>query len=586
MPVATAKSAVGWTDLPKWDDPDAVTSVVRPQRWDRPFGADMTADQVAEVAERPEFSLIDQTRFPPSIPLEGILANDTRIVRCKAGELLLREGDYGQSAFLVLSGQLRVVIEPGLPDDVLGRGTRKRRSWLRALAGLLPSRRVPEARELRQSHALPAHADGRQRQLFGKIDVSQTINQHRTKALVEGDLFGEMAALTRMPRRASVFAETDADLLEIRWQGLRELRRFDSGWRGRIDDLYKENALNAQLRASKLFADLPDKVLKDIAKNAIFETYGSFDWHHARRREKERGGTSNETLICDEGDYPDGLLLVGTGFARVSIKQGAAKRTLTYLAAGDCFGLHELYRSWQASKNQQPLAPEAMRLETGLAAIGYVDIIRIPPHYLEQHLFPVLDLKDPPFSALANRPLVEDSLIHWAGDEHLINGTQTMVIDLERCVRCDECVRACAATHDGNPRFLREGQVHDRWMVAHACMHCIDPVCMIDCPTGAIHRERETGSVVINPESCIGCATCADSCPYGNIRMVELCESDGSSVVDETTRAPINRATKCDFCVDNFGGPACVRACPQDALTRVNLIHLAARSQGHERFEA
>ncbi len=573
----TINALAGRTDQPKWDDPEASAPIARPKRWDRPFGVDMTESRVAEVKERPEFQETDAARFPPSVPLDGIIANDMRIVDFCPGQVVLREGDYGHSAFLVLSGQLRAVIKPGLSDDVLGRRTRRRKNWLRAFAGLFPPKRVPEARELRKTHSR-AGTDGSDGSMFGQVDVAETINQHRTSILEEGDLFGELAALTRLPRRVSIFAETETVLLEIRWQGLRELMRFDQRWRDRIDKLYRQNALSAQLRASELFADVPEKILNDIAEHALFETYGSFDWHHARRRAKQQGGQSEESLICDQGDYPDGLLLIGTGFVRVFVNQGNVKRTLTYLSAGDVFGLHELYRQWQISEENGGQPPEDIALETGFSAIGYVDIIRIPAHVLERHLFPVLDLKTPPLSALASRSLMEDSLIHWAGEEHFINGTQAMVIDLERCVRCDECVRACAATHNGNPRFLRDGPVHDHWMVAHACMHCIDPVCMIDCPTGAIHRERETGSVIINPESCIGCATCADSCPYGNIRMVELCEDDGRSIVDETSRAPIQRATKCDLCVDNFGGPACVRACPQDALTRIDFIHSAASS--------
>jgi Fe-S-cluster-containing dehydrogenase component len=130
-------------------------------------------------------------------------------------------------------------------------------------------------------------------------------------------------------------------------------------------------------------------------------------------------------------------------------------------------------------------------------------------------------------------------------------------------------VRACASTHDGNPRFIRQGKTFDHWMVANACMHCVDPVCMIGCPTGAIHRASE-GEVVINDSTCIGCGTCAASCPYQNIRLVEVNDPEGRPLVDQATGAPIQRATKCDLCISNPGGPACVRACPHDALARVD----------------
>jgi Fe-S-cluster-containing dehydrogenase component len=100
-------------------------------------------------------------------------------------------------------------------------------------------------------------------------------------------------------------------------------------------------------------------------------------------------------------------------------------------------------------------------------------------------------------------------------------------------------------------------------------MHCRDPACMIGCPTGAIHRHETAGVVVINDDTCIGCGTCANSCPYDNIRLVEIANSSGVPVVDDEGR-PIVKATKCDLCVEQLGGPACARACPHDALRRVS----------------
>ena len=145
-----------------------------------------------------------------------------------------------------------------------------------------------------------------------------------------------------------------------------------------------------------------------------------------------------------------------------------------------------------------------------------------------------------------------------------------MLIDLDRCVRCDACVDACAKGHNNNPRFIRHGRTIDHYMVANACMHCADPVCMLGCPTGAIHRLPKSGQVVINDETCIGCTTCANNCPYDNIRMVEIRDGSGGLVLDNKTNTPIIKATKCDLCIDQPGGPACQRACPHDALTRID----------------
>ncbi len=145
-----------------------------------------------------------------------------------------------------------------------------------------------------------------------------------------------------------------------------------------------------------------------------------------------------------------------------------------------------------------------------------------------------------------------------------------MLIDTDRCTSCDDCVRACASTHDNNPRFKRHGPIHDGLQVTNACMHCVDPVCLIGCPTGAIHRHA-SGPVVIDDATCIGCGTCAQSCPYDNITLVEIRDADGGFIVDEQTGQAIVKATKCDLCYDQLGGPACQRACPHDALVRMEM---------------
>ncbi len=110
-------------------------------------------------------------------------------------------------------------------------------------------------------------------------------------------------------------------------------------------------------------------------------------------------------------------------------------------------------------------------------------------------------------------------------------------------------------------------------MTANACMHCYDPICLIGCPTGAVHRAPD-GVVQINDKTCIGCSSCANSCPYENIRMVKTRSTSGAILKDSETSKPVLKATKCDLCSDQIGGPACERACPHDALVRLDLSTL------------
>ena len=375
-------------------------------------------------------------------------------------------------------------------------------------------------------------------------------------------MFGELAALGRTPRAATVICSEDAELLEIRWQGLRELRRFDAGWKRQIDQNYRNNALQAHLQDTPLFKDLDKETLQRVADATLFETYGSFDWSSSFQRAGSQAALSQEPVIVREGEYHDGLLLIRAGFARISVKEGAAERTLTYLQAGDAFGLSELYDSYKGDAS--------VPAETTLRAIGYVDALRVPTRVLDELVFPKLAEAPKSFLQFAARPLAEDSMQEWVIEERFVNGTMAMLIDMNKCVRCDDCVRACASTHGGNPRFVRHGKMHDNWMVANACMHCADPVCMIGCPTGAIHRSQADGTVVINDDTCIGCGTCASACPYNNIRLVEIRDLQGRPVQDEASGQPIRKATKCDLCAGMPGGPACARACPHGALQRVD----------------
>jgi CRP-like cAMP-binding protein len=103
----------------------------------------------------------------------------------------------------------------------------------------------------------------------------------------------------------------------------------------------------------------------------------------------------------------------------------------------------------------------------------------------------------------------------------LIQGQKLMLIDLDRCTRCDECVKACVATHDdGRTRLFLDGPRFGKYLVPTTCRSCLDPVCMIGCPVGSIHRG-DNREIVIE-DWCIGCSLCSDSCPYGSIQMHDL----------------------------------------------------------------
>jgi Fe-S-cluster-containing hydrogenase component 2 len=163
------------------------------------------------------------------------------------------------------------------------------------------------------------------------------------------------------------------------------------------------------------------------------------------------------------------------------------------------------------------------------------------------------------FSRSAN----EQALLDQTVGLNLYNSQNVLLIDLDRCTRCDECVRACSDAHDGIARFTRDGPRFGRYLVTMACRSCTDPKCMVGCPVGSIRR---TDSLEIQIEDwCIGCERCANQCPFGNINMVELTALPKPPPPREGVSL---RATVCDLC-SGYDGPNCVYACPHDAAIRV-----------------
>jgi Fe-S-cluster-containing hydrogenase component 2 len=153
----------------------------------------------------------------------------------------------------------------------------------------------------------------------------------------------------------------------------------------------------------------------------------------------------------------------------------------------------------------------------------------------------------------------------------IVEGQQLMLVDLERCTRCGECINACVDGHDdGNTRLYLEGPTIGKYLIPMTCRECVDPYCMRDCPVSSIYRGSD-GEMVI-ADWCIGCENCATSCPFGSIHMNPLSGSEIEQQRDHPDVKPVNqRATVCDLCASTpSGDPLCVYACPHDAAIRMD----------------
>ena len=155
------------------------------------------------------------------------------------------------------------------------------------------------------------------------------------------------------------------------------------------------------------------------------------------------------------------------------------------------------------------------------------------------------------------------------------------VVQVDRCIECGECERACRDRH-GVSRLTIPGPRLGQLGFAVTCRTCIDQRCLGVCNFDSIEFDGAAGEVVIRESSCTGCASCATACPYGAIRMIPLADPAhagyrarlaASGALAAGGDAPRGEsidqiASKCDHCAGH-GDQACITQCPTGALLEV-----------------
>ena len=136
------------------------------------------------------------------------------------------------------------------------------------------------------------------------------------------------------------------------------------------------------------------------------------------------------------------------------------------------------------------------------------------------------------------------------------------VLDLDRCTGCAACILACHNENAPSPGIAWRHVVtfnHSRlpttpvFHYSLACNHCLEPACLAGCPAAAYAKDPATGAVVLDPARCMGCRYCAWVCPYESPRYAP-------------SRGVMEKCTLCDHRLADGLEPACVTACPIDAL--------------------
>jgi CRP-like cAMP-binding protein/Fe-S-cluster-containing hydrogenase component 2 len=480
--------------------------------------------------------------------------NENAVVRrqFKQGEAICVEGAYGSTAFYIERGTVDIFISASF-NHTKTRGGKSGRG----LFGL--AQKLTTVFETRKQDS----RDGESTTQYIHIDAPVALKyDNPVDTLEAGDIFGEMTCMNSYPRSATVTAAEDVTVLEMDRNVLYILQRSKRS-KAMLDDRYRRRAIDNHLRSVPIFSAL--------AKNAA-EFSRLVDLLRDRVTLERK---NNGEPIFSQGDPADSFYLIRTGFVKVAQSHMGAEHVLNYLGPGGFFGEIGLLADLPEI---QARGVSAARRTATCSALDHVDLVGISAEAFQEvlDLFPEVRRQ---IIALAIKRLedtaetlhqIENLPLSEYLSQGLFNAQSLLVLDLEKCTRCDECTKACADTHDGVTRLIREGLRFDKFLVASSCRSCLDPYCMVGCPVNSIRRlnSRE----IIIEDWCIGCGKCAENCPYGNINMHSLPEKMQEDPANPGTKIAVvqQKATTCDLCRSVDGQPSCVYACPHDAAHRMS----------------
>ncbi len=197
---------------------------------------------------------------------------------------------------------------------------------------------------------------------------------------------------------------------------------------------------------------------------------------------------------------------------------------------------------------------------------------------------------------------------------------RSTLVDITRCIGCRACQVACKQWNDRdgeettledalgfqNPAMLSaktytlisfhelvndkaKGGV-DYAFAMRRCLHCLEPACASACPTQALFRQPD-GPVTYNEDRCIGCRYCVWACPWSvptaewnslapKIHKCTHCTDRCDQPLPAARNGTALTEEEGKRYRDTIQGPACVKACPADALnygTREQMLTEAKR---------
>ena len=371
----------------------------------------------------------------------------------------------------------------------------------------------------------------------GEVEIP-SINLKLKHALGDPEplILGEMACLSGTPRTASVRAASSGEIWEVRRNVLDRIMRSPNQ-RARFEKMYRDRALDVVLRNGELFEGLPadeyKKVVNFLRPNLKFVRvnpgqlmFRQGDWADAMYI--VRLGHVCLSINRYGSDATVIHLMPGAVIGEIGLLAIAPEDVSKNVDVID----KQMAAAFAEMSDNLGMAIPAGQRTGSCSALDHLELARVDRSVFLQMVrdFPVVRRR---LIEFALKRLKSDTS---AGDgsaairrdyvqQGLYQGQSLLVMDLKKCTHCDECVKACVQQHGteshGVPvtRLIRDGLRLENFLIAASCRSCKDAYCMIGCPVDSIHRGKHQQIVI--EDHCIGCGLCATNCPFGNINMPE-----------------------------------------------------------------
>ncbi len=438
--------------------------------------------------------------------------------------------------------------------------------------------------------------------------------------LRRGEYIGETGMMNGQVQGITARTQNPAIVLEVPEQVMQRLMEIVPTVQSFFERLSIARSVEAVLQRLPLFQGVSHTDIHQLAEHATVRRY---DRDEQLFSEDNAGQPSRDSLHI----LLDGFVKVARRTAQGTGRAKTDERIIAYRQGGDYFagGLDVLgdRRAVTVTSITRSTVAEISRSMLKALLTRYPEVKQRFQERLQLYRQATMAAHSAVFEPFGNAVLAPPTVnefsvaearagLHALVDDGVVEGTEVLVIDLDKCIHCNECEEACERRH-GHSRMNRKGMVVGNISITTACRQCQDPVCML-CSRAGIAR-KPSGEVYIT-ESCIGCGICAERCPYDNISIVTLDEQDESKTPATSQQSwqrfsrafkqgskekrskkmlpmanttldsgPLNRyqpldsveemrkklAIKCDLCA-GYSNQACVQACPTGAAFRINPV--------------